>query len=142
MKKHLLSILVLLISAQVFAQKTFDFKKYQHQNRLLFYFAPDTHNETVIHQISVFEQKKSAIEARKLAVITVFKDGGWDENGNRITPEQADQLRIKYGIRHPFTFVLVGKDGYEKYRNNEMLDIEDIFRRIDTMPLSETGNKN
>ena len=132
----------LLTTLPSLAQKTFDLKKYQWKNRLLFYFAPDDRQEAVVKQLELFEKKKSGIQERELAVITVFKDSGWDENGNRLSPEQAEQLRIKYGVRHPYTFVLVGKDGYEKYRNNEKLDLEDIFKRIDAMPMRQSEMKH
>ena len=41
-----------------------------------------------------------------------------------------------------FTFILIGKDGGEKYRSNEIVSYKELFGKIDAMPMRKSELKN
>ena len=48
----------------------------------------------------------------------------------------AEDARKRFGIGgETFAVVLVGKDGGEKFRSTEPVEPEDLFDRIDAMPM-------
>ena len=48
----------------------------------------------------------------------------------------------KVDKNQPFTFILVGKDGGEKYRSNKMVSHQELFGKIDAMPMRKSEMKN
>lgn len=59
------------------------------------------------------------------------------------TPEatkEAKQWNIATAT--PFTFLLVGKDGSEKFRATEMVTRQKLFATIDAMPMRKQEMKN
>ena len=51
----------------------------------------------------------------------------------------------KVDKNQPFTFILVGKDGSEKYRSNKVVYHQELFGKIDAMPMRKSeikGQKN
>lgn len=50
-----------------------------------------------------------------------------------------DQMYKKYGIDSgtPFTIILIGKDGGEKYRSNQLMTSTHLFALIDAMPMRQ-----
>lgn len=70
---------------------------------------------------------ESGIEERDLLVIPHFEnDAG----------EEATSLRDRFDVGSGmFTAVLVGKDGGEKFRSRNPIPPQDLFERIDAMPM-------
>ena len=73
---------------------------------------------------------------RDMARVEVFgnshgrtKDGQFDE-------ATARELRTRFDVQeNDFCVILVGKDGTEKMRSASPVEMEDIFKRIDSMPM-------
>ncbi|GLU52034.1 DUF4174 domain-containing protein [Dyadobacter frigoris] len=58
--------------------------------------------------------------------------------------ENADQFK-KWKIKEsdPYTFILIGRDGGEKYRSGNFVSRQDLFGKIDAMPMRRSeGGKN
>ena len=45
-------------------------------------------------------------------------------------------------LRKPFTLILVGRDGGEKYRSNQLTTTTKLFALIDAMPMRKTEVRN
>ena len=57
-------------------------------------------------------------------------------DGNLIDAEQAQRLRSAFGIgANSFSVVLIGKDGGEKLRVNDIPDLQAIYAVVDGMPM-------
>ncbi len=71
--------------------------------------------------------------------------GGVNERDIKITiVEKESPLFKKYSVDTArFTVILIGKDGFEKYRTNKLLDADQLFSIIDAMPMRQREmNKN
>jgi hypothetical protein len=50
--------------------------------------------------------------------------------------EATEAAAKKYNVNpKEFTVLLIGKDGYEKYRDNKPIELKDLFALIDSMPM-------
>ena len=111
-----------------------DLSPYKWKNRLLLVFASSTSEESYEEQLRLLERLQSEFEERDLLLGKFF----WHESGeldeNPVSTEEAAKLKERFGIEG-FTVVLVGKDGTEKFRSGEPVPAEEIFRRIDSMPM-------
>lgn len=57
--------------------------------------------------------------------------------------EKGSLLFKKYGADpDEFTVILIGKDGFEKYRTNKVLSTDQLFSIIDAMPMRRQEMKN
>ena len=94
-------------------------------------------------QVLVFRHDASLPLAKQQ--LTLFEKSleGVKERDIKITiAEEGSPLFKKYKVdAQPFTLVLIGKDGYEKYRTNKLLQPADLFSIIDAMPMRRSEMK-
>lgn len=82
-------------------------------------------------QLSEFEKNEAGMKERDIKVMS-FKR----------SPENTDQfMKWKIKVSDSFTFILIGRDGGEKYRSGTFVSHQDLFGKIDAMPMrrSEVG---
>lgn len=91
------------------------------EHRKLYIFADQENAAKVEQQLFLLNKEPEGIKERDLKVIVVEKD---------------NVLFKKYHVQNnAFTVILVGKDGFEKYRTKELLPTEKLFALIDAMPM-------
>ena len=96
--------------------------------RQILIFGNDEHPSLVQQQIALFDKEVTGIKERDLKIIIVSKD---------------DLLNKKYQIKTGlFTVILLGKDGTEKFRTDEILLTQKLFAIIDAMPMRQAEMKN
>ena len=96
--------------------------------RQILIFGNDEHPSLVQQQIALFDKEVTGIKERDLKIIIVSKD---------------DLLNKKYQIKTGlFTVILLGKDGTEKFRTDEILLPQKLFAIIDAMPMRQAEMKN
>ena len=78
-------------------------------------------------QSALIEKEAAGIKERELTVVLVKKEKNLYE-----------KYKVKY---HQFTVILIGKDGYEKYRTNNLLEMIQLFSIIDAMPMRKNEMK-
>ncbi|WP_234647728.1 DUF4174 domain-containing protein [Dyadobacter sp. CY356] len=82
-------------------------------------------------QLMEFEKNEDGMKERDIKVMSF-----------RQSSENADQFK-KWKIKEvdSFTFILIGRDGGEKYRTQSFVPHQDLFGKIDAMPMrrSEVG---
>jgi len=89
--------------------------------RLLFIFGKGENEILVQQQVRLLDSVREEIKERSLAITVV--------------PESS-ALIGKYQVkRGEFVVILVGKDGTEKYRTNNLLQPARLFAIIDAMPM-------
>ena len=84
----------------------------------------------------LFEDEKLGFEERDLLLGRFFEDETGKLDVITVSSKEGAELRRAIGIPGGrFTVVLVGKDGGEKFRSHEPAPPQDIFGRIDAMPM-------
>lgn len=93
--------------------------------RLLLVFAPSASEARYEEQRRLLESQQAGLENRDLLFIPVFEG-----------ESEAATTREQYGVSAGnFEAVLVGKDGGEKFRSSGPVTPEELFERIDAMPM-------
>ena len=83
-------------------------------------------NTTLVQrQLATFQKDSSGLAERDLIVKQV---------------RHRDNLYQTYDIilKEPFTVILIGKDGGEKYRSNSILTADRLFAMVDAMPMRQS----
>lgn len=129
-------LLLVLMSGTIEAQ---ELDKHRWEHRLLVVFTSEFNTAEVQEQLEVLELAKGDLEDRKLKVYTISEDKfrfGFTEIDHPVTK--------KRNITKPFEIVLIGLDGGEKYRSDEVQPMETFNELIDQMAMrrNEIKNKN
>ena len=97
--------------------------------REILIFGNEEHSSLVQQQLALFNKEAAGIKERDIKITIVSKD---------------DLLNKKYHIKAgSFTVILLGKDGTEKFRTDEILLPQKLFAIIDAMPMRQAEiNKN
>lgn len=97
-------------------------------HRQLFIFRNKENPVLEQHQLNLLNKASAGVEERALKITVVEKESG---------------LYKKYKVdTAQFTVILIGKDGYEKYRTNKVLEMDQLFSIIDAMPMRRSEMKN
>lgn len=120
-----------------------DLSSHQWEDRLVLILTDDTDNSTYQDQINELYSDKQGLEDRKLVIYTVLPNKikrddmpnqGWIESG---------ELNNEYKkSEEPFEILLIGLDGGVKLRQSEFLSNEELFGRIDQMPMRRRELQN
>ena len=103
---------------------------FSSNHRHLPLFAPSADDERLARMERALEQHATAVSDRDLVV---HRAAGGAASGGGDDPAG---LRDAWDVPpEAFCLILVGKDGGEKLRRSEPVDLEDIFALIDSMPM-------
>ena len=82
--------------------------------------------------------RKHEVDDRDLVVFEILGVGTSKRDGTQLAPHAAASLREQFGVSpNAFSLTLVGKDGGVKLRTNDPVNLEEIFRLIDSMPMRQ-----
>lgn len=101
------------------------------EHRLLLIFKNEANLPLAQEQLNILHKDSAGIKERDLTIKIA---------------EKGSALFKKYKADHKlFTVILIGKDGFEKYRTNQLLQTKELFSIIDAMPMrrremKKTGN--
>jgi len=127
-----LLIILFLFSAITLKAQNSDFSKqsdYKWQNRVLLIFSPNTYNSDYRDQVDALKKETGGIKERDLKIFYALEQTSASVKGTLVPEETIDELRSE------FVVLLIGKDGDEKYRNDEFLTANKLFKEIDSMPM-------
>ncbi|QRQ99835.1 DUF4174 domain-containing protein [Dyadobacter sandarakinus] len=83
-------------------------------------------------QLKVLEASKSGIDERDIKVVSISS-----------AAQQEDQWKQwKVDRNQAFTFILVGRDGGEKLRSNDVVATRKLFGLVDAMPMRKSEMKD
>lgn len=138
---HLASLMriLLLLIAMSLSLPANPLDKYLWKNRIL--IVQSKGQNQALNQLLLKNQE--ALADRDLIVINLTTEKIKLANQIRPTREERTALLNKFKLskaEQP-TFVLIGKDGGEKSRQTQTLDLEKIFALIDTMPMRKNEMK-
>ena len=113
-----------------------DLGDYLWKNRPLLLFAPTDSDPRLIETIKRIEAKRCDVADRDMVIGAVVTEGNSTLDGRAIDAGESQQLRNRFAIgENAFTVLLIGKDGGEKLRVNEIPDLRAVFAVIDGMPM-------
>ena len=130
------------LSQSAFCQEL-NMTDYEWKNRLVLVIAEDHKNEKYLQQIKELTDHKPGLYERKLLIIEVQKDK------YKVRDDKNEWMLSKrpYGqYSNPssaFQVLLIGLDGGIKERRSDTISAEELFQKIDAMPmrLSELRSK-
>ncbi|WP_374158402.1 DUF4174 domain-containing protein [Mycobacterium sp. G7A2] len=109
---------------------------YRWERRPLLLFAPTNSDPRLVETLSRIDADRCDVLDRDMVVGVVVGGGTSTLNGQVIDTQQAQQLMGRYGVGDTdFTVVLIGKDGGEKWRVNDVPRLRTVFAVIDGMPM-------
>lgn len=97
--------------------------RFNPNRRHLLLFAPSADDDRLARMERAMQEHATALSDRDLVV-------------HRVVAGAPASLRDAYGVpADAFCLILVGKDGGEKLRRHEPVDLSGIFALIDSMPM-------
>ena len=109
---------------------------YLWQRRPLLLFAPAESDPRLVETVRRIEASRCDFADRDMVLGRVVTDSTSTLDGDVVDAEQAQRLRSAFGVgANGFSVVLIGKDGGEKLRVNDVPDLAAIYAVIDGMPM-------
>ena len=119
-------------------EMTFNLSDEQWQHRVLIVFTPSKQSPLYQQQQQAWQSRNEGMQERDLKLIEVLATGASRVDGQPMSAASADRLRNQFGVAlEDFAVILVGKDGTEKQRFSQPVDLSDIFSTFDTMPMRQ-----
>lgn len=116
-----ITILFIFSMLKLFAQ--------QNNHREIWIFTADAGNASFINQKSVLTDA-AGLQERDIQIHEIV---GLKGNESAFKKHKASAKS--------FVFILLGKDGGEKLRSNELVSLEKLYRTIDDMPMRKAEMK-
>ena len=109
---------------------------YRWESRPLLLFAPTDSDPRLVETMRRIEASRCDFVDRDIVLGRIVTEGTSTLDGNVVDTNQAQRLRSALGIgANSFSVVLIGKDGGEKLRVNDVPDLAAIYAVIDGMPM-------
>ena len=134
--KSLLTTILLILLTQANVMHAQDLKSHQWNERLLLVISNAEKESLFQEQIMTLKQKLDELENRKLVVYQITAKGyktGFSIQDNWI--DDTSLLNKFNSEKAAFKIVLIGLDGGIKLEQSELLSIEKLFNKIDSMPM-------
>lgn len=119
-----------------------DLGDYLWERRPLLLFAPTNQDPRLTETLSRIEATRCEFDDRQMVLGVMVAAGPSTLDGQAITADEAQQLAERYAVDpNAFAAVLIGKDGGEKYRVDQVPELGLVYTVIDGMPMRsrETG---
>ena len=109
---------------------------YLWQSRPLLVFAPSEGDPRLGETMRRIEASRCDFVDRDMVLGRIVAEGTSTLDGDVVDTTQAQRLASEFGIgANGFSVVLIGKDGGEKWRVNDVPDLSTIYAVIDGMPM-------
>jgi hypothetical protein len=139
MKKIIIFALLTITKMTISAQ---NFESHQWKNRLVLIISSDSNSEIFQKQLEELSTNRKGLKSRKLIIYKILpeklqipnKDSTWVYNS---------ELHASYTKSgEPFKVILIGLDRGVKLEQNAVLTTEELFSKIDAMPMRQSELKN
>lgn len=109
---------------------------YLWQRRPLLVFAPTDNDPRLEETLSRIEATRCDFADRDMVLGRILTEGTSTLDGHVVDANQAQRLMSQFGVgADSFSVVLIGKDGGEKLRVNDVPNLQTIYAVIDGMPM-------
>ena len=110
----------------------------REKHRPILVFGPNLDDERMTRQRHAWvgPLPEAGIKDRELIVIEIPEQGEGRSEGRELGPAEGRELRAQFGIAAgAFAVVLIGRDGAEKVRWADVVSAQEIFGKVDAMPM-------
>ena len=122
-----------LAPAQASAEELSD---YLWQGRPLLVFAPKASDARLVETMRRIDASRCDFADRDMVLGRILSEGPSTLGGDVVDTNQTQRIRSEFGIAPDgFSVVLIGKDGGEKLRVNDIPELQAIYAVIDGMPM-------
>ena len=132
-------MLVVLLASAVLGSATAvaaELSDYLWEHRPLLVFAPTDSDPRLVETLSRIEASRCDFVDRDMVIGLVVTEGTSTLDGQVINADESQRLANQYAIsENAFSVLLIGKDGGEKLRVNEVPDLRTIYAVVDGMPM-------
>lgn len=108
--------------------KALDLSKHEWEQRVILLFTDDLTNPEFVAMKGDLASRTEGVAERHLVLYEVLTT----------QPRHRKFVEAWGAAPNGFTYILIGKDGGEKMRANSAVDVADIFRTIDAMPMRQS----
>jgi hypothetical protein len=137
--RRLAFVLIVLATSTAFgsaAAVASELSDYRWERRPLLVFAPTVGDPRVVETLSRIEASRCDFVGRDMVLGLIVTAGDSTLDGRVVDADEPRRLRDQYAIaENAFGVVLIGKDGDEKWRVDEVPDLQAIYAVIDGMPM-------
>jgi hypothetical protein len=137
--RRLALVLVVLVTSIALGSATAvadELGDYRWERRPLLVFAPTDSDPRLVETLGRIEARRCDFVSRDMVLGLVVTEGNSTLDGQAINADESQRLRDRHAIgENAFSVVLIGKDGGEKLRVNEVPDLSVIYAVIDGMPM-------
>jgi len=132
-------MLIVLVTSTGLGQATAvaaELSDYRWQHRPLLLFAPVDTDPRLVETLSRIEASRCDFLDRDMVIGLVVTEGTSTLGGQAIAADESQRLIQQFAIdANTFSALLIGKDGGEKLRVNEVPNLQEIYAVIDGMPM-------
>lgn len=137
--RRLALVLIVLVSSIALGSATAvadELGDYRWERRPLLVFAPTDSDPRLVEALGRIEASRCDFVSRAMVLGLVVTEGTSTLDGQVMNVDESQRLRDRYSIgENAFSVLLIGKDGGEKLRVNEVPDLSAIYDLIDGMPM-------
>ena len=110
---------------------------FRWKSRLVLCFTPDASDPIFERQVRLLYDEVDELQERDVTFIFIAPDGKHENSGRFLREANARKFYERFGVaQYQFELVLVGYDGYEKYRAiNRVTPPSVLLELIDEMPM-------
>ena len=133
-----LSVIVLMASAALMPARAAaaELGDYLWQSRPLLLFAPTENDPRLVETMRRIDASRCDFVDRDMVLGRIVTEGTSTLDGQVVDTNEAQRLQSEFGIgANSFSVVLIGKDGGEKLRVNDVPDLPTIYAVVDGMPM-------
>ena len=127
-------IIILLFSNSLWSQNT---DEHKWNNRVLIIRGSKTDSILVEQQFKTFSKIQNQITDRKLVLYKCIEN-----NCTFYDWKQKPRILKMEALQSSFEIILIGLDGYEKFKSSKLEESKVIFDLIDQMPMRRQEIKN
>ncbi|MFI5506251.1 DUF4174 domain-containing protein [Mycobacterium sp. NPDC051804] len=136
---RLVFVLIVLLAGSTLASApavATELGDYLWKSRPLLLFAPSESDPRLVGTVDRIEASQCEIVDRDVVIGVVVTEGTSTLDGQAIDADESQRLMKRFAIaENAFTVLLIGKDGGEKLRVDEVPDLGAIYSVIDGMPM-------
>lgn len=112
------------------------FEDFRWKNRLVVLTAPSPDDPLLKEQLELFRDEEEGLKERDLRIIRIHGKGQAFVDTLPLDPESVENILEATGLdTESFTFTLFGKDGTPKLSSPAPVPVENLYARIDRMPM-------
>lgn len=114
------------------------FEDYLWQNRLVLVFSPRADNGQLLRQREILAEAAEGLKDREIVNWEFVYLDSVNVDGKQKVHLSTNPFYSEYDVAYrDFTFILIGKDGEVKMRENKPVEAEKLFEIIDAMPMRQ-----